>query len=115
MKASWGATQSHFKTTLAPKVAPWVTAVAVRREKQLAVNFVAWHPTMPVRVALTLAGAKAAGEAKVMTVSGPTPNALNDDGKPAVVTLAESALRLGPPTVVTLPAASVTTVLVPLE
>lgn len=89
----------------------WVAAVAVKREGQLAVNLLSYHPTRPVTVALKCAGvAIKPGKARTISMVGPHPEAMNGDGKQAVITLQEETVEASPVTTVVLQPCTVTTV-----
>lgn len=104
-----------FTVPLASRKGSWVSAAAVRDKRHLAIGLVAWHPERPTRLQLHLAGVKAAGQrATVNVITGPDIDAINPDGKPAVIqsntTFVEAAQLLE----LLLPPASVTTVVIPI-
>lgn len=105
-----------FETILPPKVASWVAAAGTRDEKKIALNFVNWHPTRIVRVHLDLDGAAwGAGAVRLLAVTGPNAEAMNEEGQPPTIGFAESDLPAGTNSVLELRPLSVTTAILPLN
>ena len=112
---TWSA-QPQFKLDRYPYQVPWVTAVAVRDRDQLAINLLSWHPTEPVKVQVSLKGPEIPGsEGKLLRVTGPGPDANNEEEQPASVTLQESHVRLSKVTTLELPPVSLSTLILKIK
>jgi alpha-L-arabinofuranosidase len=107
--------QPRFPTLLGKGKAPWVTAVAVSDDTELAVSIVNWHPTRPAQIKLDVQGARRTGEARAMMLTGPHPAAMNEDSKPALITLREDAVKITSEGNCLVPPVSVTTIALHLE
>jgi alpha-L-arabinofuranosidase len=90
--------------------------VAVRNQNQLAINLLSWHPTEPVKVQLSLRGAEIlSSEGKLLRVTGPGPDANNEEEQPASITLQENHIRLSKVTTLELPPVSLSTLILKIK
>lgn len=102
--------QPRFKAMLGKGTAPWLTATAVRHGSQLAVSIINWHPTKPVRIELNLRG-----PAPTQTLTGPDPNAIDQEDKRAVVVVDSELAKWAAENVCVVPPVSLTTIMFNLE
>ena len=90
----------------------WVAAVAVKKEGQLAVNLLSYHPNRPIAVTLKFNGVEVKpGKARTIMMIGPGPEAMNADGRPPVITMQEGTIDAGPATTIILQPCTVATVI----
>jgi hypothetical protein len=90
----------------------WAAAVAVKKQGQLAVNLLSYHPTRPIVVTLKFNGVEIKpGKARTISMVGPGPEAMNADGKPPVITMQEGTVEAGPATTIVLQPCTVATVI----
>jgi alpha-L-arabinofuranosidase len=68
----------------------------VKMGEQVVLSLLNWHPTRAARVAVTLTGANMRDEAKVLRLTGPGPNAYNEDGQPARIVMEDDVVEVLP-------------------
>jgi len=74
---------------------PWVAGVAVKKKGRVALSLLSWHPTRAAEITVQLKGVvPRAADARVLRLVGPGPNAMNQEGQPAVITLREETLQV---------------------
>lgn len=93
----------------------WLTAVATRKPHQIAVNLVNTHPSRDYRVALRLPGVRIQNRARTIALAGAGFDAMNEEGKPPVITMVEDMIEAAAETHLMLAPCSVKTVVFAIE